>query len=95
MKYKCLIGYSLYFVLDTFIWAMEKLLIEYKRLKSKLEGEVGCEETTSQLIWNEGILEAMENLIINRQHLFGIVKIIAYICCYKPFKKCKLWKYQK
>ena len=44
---------------------MEKLLIEYKRLKSKLEGEVGCEETTSQLIWNEGILEAMENLLLD------------------------------
>jgi hypothetical protein len=44
---------------------MEKLLIEYKRLKSKLEGEVGCEENTSQLIWNEGILEAMENLLLD------------------------------
>jgi len=31
---------------------MEKLLIEYKRLKSKLEGEVGCEETTTPKIFH-------------------------------------------
>jgi hypothetical protein len=53
---------------------MEKLLIEYKRLKSKLEGDVGCEENISQLMWNEGILEAMENLLLDVPD--NIVKMI-------------------
>ena len=42
---------------------MEKLLIEYKRLKSQIEGELGCEETPNQVMWNDGIVIAMEELL--------------------------------
>jgi hypothetical protein len=42
---------------------MEKLLNEYKQLKSKLVGELGCEETIGEVGWNDQIVEAMENLL--------------------------------
>jgi hypothetical protein len=32
------------------------------------------------------ILIEKQDLIINRRLLFGIIKIIAYICCYKQEK---------
>jgi len=42
---------------------MEKVLIEYKRLKSQLTENVGCEESVDEVGWNDGIIEAMENLL--------------------------------
>ncbi len=42
---------------------MEKLLIEYKRLKSQLTENVGCEESIFETSWNDGITEQMENLL--------------------------------
>ena len=44
---------------------MEKLLSEYKRLKSQLVGECGCEETIDQVGWNDHIMECMEKLLEN------------------------------
>ena len=40
---------------------MEKLKMEFKRLKSQLVNE-GEERSTSEVMWNETILEAMDNL---------------------------------
>lgn len=42
---------------------MEKLLIEYKKLKAQLTANVGCEESMDEVGWNDGIMEAMENLL--------------------------------
>lgn len=42
---------------------MEKLLIEYKRLKAHLTANVGCEESIDEVAWNECVMEAMENLL--------------------------------
>jgi hypothetical protein len=42
---------------------MLKLLSEYKSLKQKLTDNVGDERSIDELGWNEGILEAMENLL--------------------------------
>lgn len=42
---------------------MEKLLIEYKRLKAQLTANVGCEESVDEACWNDGIIEAMEKLL--------------------------------
>ena len=42
---------------------MEKLLIEYKRLKAKLTPNVGCEESIDEVGWNDSIMEAMEKLL--------------------------------
>lgn len=42
---------------------MEKLLIEYKRLKAQLTENVGCEESMDEVCWNDGIIEAMEKLL--------------------------------
>lgn len=42
---------------------MEKLLVEYKRLKAQLTANVGYEESMCEVGWNDGIIEAMENLL--------------------------------
>lgn len=42
---------------------MEKLLIEYKRLKAQLTANVGYEESMCEVGWNDSIIEAMENLL--------------------------------
>ncbi len=42
---------------------MDKLLIEYKRLKNKLTENVGCEESVSEVGWNDSVIEAMERLL--------------------------------
>ena len=41
---------------------MEKLLIEYKGLKSQLVNE-GCEESMDEVMWNDGIMESMDELL--------------------------------
>lgn len=43
---------------------MEKVLIEYKKLKRQLVGEIGCEESTDQVMWNDGIMDSMEELLV-------------------------------
>lgn len=40
---------------------MEKLKMEFKRLKSQLVNE-GEERSMSEVIWNETILEAIDNM---------------------------------
>lgn len=42
---------------------MEKLLIEYKRLRAQLTSNVGDERNMNEVGWNDGIMEAMENLL--------------------------------
>lgn len=42
---------------------MEKLLKEYKDLKSQLTPNVGCEESVMEVGWNDQIKESMENLL--------------------------------
>jgi hypothetical protein len=42
---------------------MDKLLIEYKRLKAQLTANVGCEESMDEVCWNDGIIEAMEKIL--------------------------------
>lgn len=42
---------------------MEEILIKYKRLKRQLAGEAGCEDSVDAVIWNEGILGQMEELL--------------------------------
>lgn len=44
---------------------MEKLLVEYKKLKSQLTPNIGCENSMVEVGWNDSIREAMENLLIN------------------------------
>lgn len=42
---------------------MEKLLIEYKRLKAQLTSNVGFEESMAEVGWNDCIIESMEDLL--------------------------------
>ena len=42
---------------------MEKLLIEYKKLKSQITENIGCEESVDEVGWNDSIMEAIENLL--------------------------------
>lgn len=42
---------------------MEKILIEYKRLRKQLTENVGCEESMDEVGWNDSIIEAMESLL--------------------------------
>lgn len=42
---------------------MEKILIEYKKLKLQLTANVGYEENIDEVFWNDNIIEAMENLL--------------------------------
>lgn len=42
---------------------MEKLLVEYKRLKAQLTANVGFEESMDEVGWNDSIMEAMEKLL--------------------------------
>jgi hypothetical protein len=42
---------------------MEKLLIEYKRLKAQLTANVGDERSMDEVGWNDGIMIAMEELL--------------------------------
>ena len=41
---------------------MEKIIIEYKRLKRQLVNE-GCEKSIDEVMWNDGIMEAMDELL--------------------------------
>ena len=42
---------------------MEKILVEYKNLKSMLTSNLGCEESMDEVGWNDGIMEAMDRLL--------------------------------
>ena len=42
---------------------MEKILKEYRNLKSKLSGEQGSEESSIEASWNDGIQSDMNSLI--------------------------------
>ena len=42
---------------------MEKLLIEYKHLRSMLTPNIGTEESMHEVNYNDSIIESMENLL--------------------------------
>lgn len=42
---------------------MLQLIQKYKNLRDQLACEPGCETSIDELMWNEGILEAMETLL--------------------------------
>lgn len=44
---------------------MIKLLMEYKELKKRLTPNLGFEDSIDEVIWNEGIMIAIENLFEN------------------------------
>lgn len=54
---------------------MEKLLIEYKRLKSKLEGEVGCEENISQLDEKEKLIMKTFSTSVKQEFIPYVVDV--------------------
>lgn len=41
---------------------MQQLISDYKRLKAQLVNE-GCEESPSEVMWNDSILIAMDELL--------------------------------
>ena len=41
---------------------MEKIIEEYKKLKSTLTSNLGCEESIDEVGYNDSIKESMENL---------------------------------
>ena len=42
---------------------MEKILVEYKNLKSMLTSNLGCEESMDEVGYNDSIKESMEKLL--------------------------------
>ena len=42
---------------------MEKTLVEYKKLKSLLTSNLGCEESMDEVGYNDSIKESMEKLL--------------------------------
>jgi len=42
---------------------MEKILVEYKKLKSMLTSNLGCEESMDEVGYNDSIKESMEKLL--------------------------------
>ena len=43
---------------------MQQLISDYKRLKAQLVNE-GCEESPNEVMWNDSILIAMDELLEN------------------------------
>lgn len=43
---------------------ISELIHKYKYLKSQLTDNLGCEESTDEVMWNDGIKEAMEKLLV-------------------------------
>ena len=42
---------------------MEKILVEYKKLKSMLTSNLGCEESMDEVVYNDSVKESMEKLL--------------------------------
>ena len=42
---------------------MEKILVEYKNLKSMLTSNLGCEESMDEVGYNDSVKELMEKLL--------------------------------
>lgn len=42
---------------------MIQLLTKYKSLKAQLVGDPGCEETMDEVMWNDGVISSMNDLL--------------------------------